>query len=156
MGAVYSHPEHIDILSTSDPISQHVKVDFQIQGCPVNSAQVLGALRDLLSGVTPRPEQQSVCMECKRKGNICTMVSKGEVCMGPVTQAGCGALCPATGRGCYGCYGPSEQVNDRSIAERFEQLGHNAQSVMRRFRFIANSAPAFRDASKGLEGDIDG
>ena len=156
MGAVYSHPEVIDILPTSDSILQHVKVDFQIQGCPVNSKQVLSALRDLLSGVTPRPEQHSVCMECKRMGNVCTLVSKGEACMGPVTRAGCGALCPATGRGCYGCYGPAEQVNDRSIAARFEQLGHSADAVLRRFRFIANSAPAFKTAGEGLEGNTDG
>ncbi|MES9980846.1 MAG: sulfhydrogenase subunit delta [Candidatus Thiodiazotropha sp. 6PLUC5] len=156
MGSVYSHPEHIDTRTTSDPISQHIKVDFQIQGCPVNSTQVLGALRDLLSGITPRPEQHSVCMECKRKGLICTMVSKGEACMGAVTLAGCGALCPATGRGCYGCYGPAELVNDRSITNRFEQLGLDAEGVLRRFRFIANSAPLFKAASEGVKGDTDG
>jgi coenzyme F420-reducing hydrogenase gamma subunit len=156
MGAVYPNPEFIDLLKTSDSISNHVKVDFQLQGCPVNSTQVLGALRDLLSGITPRPEHHSVCMECKRKGLVCTMVSQGEPCMGPVTLAGCGALCPATGRGCYGCYGPAEQVNDLAIANRFKQLGLNAQGALRRFRFIANSAPAFNAASVRLKGDTDG
>jgi coenzyme F420-reducing hydrogenase gamma subunit len=156
MSAVYPKPELIDTLSTSDPISRHIKVDFEIQGCPVNSTQVLSALRDLLSGVTPRPEQHSVCMECKRKGLICTLVSKGEPCMGPVTLAGCGALCPAAGRGCYGCYGPAEQVNDSSLSNQFQQLGLDAQGVMRRFRFIANSAPAYKSASERLQGETDG
>jgi coenzyme F420-reducing hydrogenase gamma subunit len=156
MASVYTNPEQIVVLDLSDPISKHVKVDLQIQGCPVNSRQVIAALRDLLSGVTPRPEVHSVCMECKRKGLICTMVTKGEPCMGPVTLAGCGALCPATGRGCYGCYGPSEQLNDHSISERFEQLGLDAQAVLRRFRFIANSAAEFEAASLGLQGDTDG
>lgn len=155
MGAVYSNPEFIDALSTSDSIAHYVKVDYQIQGCPVNSSQLLSALRDLLSGITPRVEQHSVCMECKRKGLICTMVSQGAPCMGPVTLAGCGALCPATGRGCYGCYGPAEQVNDASIANRFEQLGLDTQATLRRFRFIANSAPAFKVASEELQGDTD-
>jgi sulfhydrogenase subunit delta len=155
MGAIYSHPEFFDALSTSDSIAHYVKVDYQLQGCPVNSAQVISALRDLLSGITPRVEQHSVCMECKRKGLICTMVSQGEPCMGPVTLAGCGALCPATGRGCYGCYGPAEQVNDASITNRFEQLGLDIPATLRRFRFIANSAPAFKVASEELQGDTD-
>ncbi|MCG8053994.1 MAG: sulfhydrogenase subunit delta [Candidatus Thiodiazotropha endolucinida] len=156
MASVYSDPEKIEVLNSSDPISKHVKVDLQIQGCPVNSTQVIGALRDLLSGVAPRPEVHSVCMECKRKGLICTMVTQGEPCMGPVTLAGCSALCPAAGRGCYGCYGPAEQLNDRSISDRFEQLGLDAQAVLRRFRFIANSAAGFKAASEGLRGDTDG
>ena len=156
MSAVYPDPKQIETLATSDAISRHVKVDFQLQGCPVNSGQVVGALRDLLSGVTPRPEVQPVCMECKRKGLVCTLVSKGEPCMGPVTLAGCGALCPASGRGCYGCYGPAEQVNDPSLARRFNQLGLDARGAMRRFRFIANSAPAYQAASERLKGEADG
>jgi coenzyme F420-reducing hydrogenase gamma subunit len=156
VAAIYSDPQWIDLLPTSDPIAQHVKVDFELHGCPVNSKQVVRALRDLLSGITPKPEVQPVCMECKRKGLVCTVVSRGAVCMGPVTLAGCGALCPAMGRGCYGCYGPAEKVNDVSIAERFMHLGLDKEGVMRRFRFIENSAPAFQSASERLQGDSDG
>ncbi|MEJ2610325.1 MAG: sulfhydrogenase subunit delta [Candidatus Thiodiazotropha sp.] len=155
MAAVYSDSQRIEILPTSDPLSRHVKVDFQLQGCPVNSGQVVEALRDLLSGVVPRPEVQSVCMACKRKGLVCTLVSKGEACMGPVTLSGCGALCPAIGRGCYGCYGPAEQVNAPSLVKCFNQLGLDAEGAMRRFRFIANSAPAYKSASERLQGEDD-
>jgi sulfhydrogenase subunit delta len=156
MSAVYPHPEWIDVLSRSEPIAHYVKVDFELQGCPVNSKQVITALRDLLSGITPAPEVQPVCMECKRKGLVCTLVSQGIPCMGPITLAGCGALCPATGRGCYGCYGPAEQVNDPALAERFLSLGLDRDAVLRRFRFITNSAPEFRKAGEQLQGDADG
>lgn len=151
MSAVYSTPGWIETLPTSNAISDYVKVDHELHGCPVNSRQVVSALRDLLSGVVPKPESQPVCMECKRKGLVCTMVSKGEPCMGPVTRAGCGALCPATGRGCYGCYGPAEQVNDRSLAQHFATLGLDRVATARRFHFIANNAPAFKDAGARLK-----
>lgn len=151
MAAVYAHPDYIETLQTSNAISHYVKVDFEIPGCPVNSRQVVGALRNLLSGVNPHRESQAVCMECKRQGLVCTLVSQGEPCMGPVTVSGCGALCPGTGRGCYGCYGPLKQINDRSLAARFAELGLDRQAATRRFHFIANHAPAFKQAGERLK-----
>ncbi|MCU7829796.1 MAG: sulfhydrogenase subunit delta [Candidatus Thiodiazotropha sp. (ex Myrtea sp. 'scaly one' KF741663)] len=151
MSAVYTDPDQIETLQTSNAIAEYVKVDWELQGCPINSRQVIGLLRDLLSGVRPREELQPVCMECKRKGLICTLVSLGEPCMGPVTRAGCGALCPAAGRGCYGCYGPAEQVNDASLLQRFSQLGLDRQALARRFHFIVNQAPAFKAAGERLK-----
>jgi len=150
MSAIYARPDEIEMLPTSSAIGDHVRVDLELHGCPVNSTQVVGALRDLLTGVKPRREQQPVCMECKRKGVVCTLVSKGEPCLGPVTLAGCGALCPASGRGCYGCYGPAPQINDPALARRFEVLGLEREAVVRRFHFIANNAPAFRLATERL------
>ncbi len=151
MAAVYASPDTIETLQHSNAISDYVKVDFEIPGCPVNSRQVVGALRDLLSGVKPRRETQPVCMECKRRGLVCALVSKGEPCMGPVTTAGCGALCPGAGRGCYGCYGPLDQINDRSLAARFAELGLDRPAAARRFHFIANHAPAFKQAGERLK-----
>ena len=153
MAAVYARPDYIETLQQSNPIVDYVKVDFEIPGCPVNSRQVLGALRDLLSGVRPRSETQSLCMECKRQGLVCTLVSKGEPCMGPVTVSGCGALCPGVGRGCYGCYGPVKQINDQSLADRFEALGLARQASARRFHFITSHAPGFRQAGERLKDD---
>jgi coenzyme F420-reducing hydrogenase gamma subunit len=153
MAAVYARPDDIETLQASNPIADYVKVDFEIPGCPVNSRQVVGALRDLLSGVRPRRETQSVCMECKRRGLVCTLVSKDEPCMGPVTVAGCGALCPAAGRGCYGCYGPLEQINDAALATRFDALGLDRPASARRFHFITNQAPGFRQAGERLKDD---
>ncbi len=151
MAAVYDRPDYFEALQNSNPISSYVKVDFEIPGCPVNSRQVVGALRDLLSGAKPRRETRSVCMECKRRGLVCTLVSKGEPCMGPVTVAGCDALCPSMGRGCYSCYGPLKQINDRSLAERFVELGLDNTAIARRFHFIANHAPAFKQAGERLK-----
>lgn len=151
MKSIYARPEEIELLPTSSAISEHVRVDLELPGCPVNSTQVVGALRDLLSGIRPREQQQSVCMECKRKGLVCTLVSKGEPCLGPVTLAGCGALCPAAGRGCYGCYGPAPRINDPALVRRFEALGLEREAVARRFHFIANNAPAFRLATERLK-----
>jgi sulfhydrogenase subunit delta len=151
MSAVYTRPEEIELLPTSSAIGDHVRVDLKLHGCPVNSTQVVGALRDLLSGVDPREQQQPVCMECKRKGAICALVSKGEPCLGPVTLAGCGALCPAAGRGCYGCYGPAPQINDPALVRRFQELGLDRAAVARRFHFIASDSPAFRLATERLK-----
>jgi coenzyme F420-reducing hydrogenase gamma subunit len=151
MAAIYARAEEIEALQNSNPISAYIKVDFEIPGCPVNSRQVVGALRDLLSGVKPRRESRSVCMECKRQGLVCTMVSKGEPCMGPVTVAGCSALCPSMGRGCYSCYGPLKLINDHSLSERFVELGLDRAAVARRFHFIANHAPAFKQAGERLK-----
>ena len=153
MAAVYARPDYIATLPDSNAISDYVKVDWEIPGCPVNSRQVVSALRDLLSGVVPRRETQPVCMECKRQGYTCTLVSKGEPCMGPVTVAGCGALCPGAGRGCYGCYGPLDQVNDQALAVRFAELGLKGSASARRFHFITNHAPAFRQAGERLKAD---
>jgi coenzyme F420-reducing hydrogenase gamma subunit len=153
MGQIYAHPEYIDSLQTSTAISAHIRVDLEIPGCPVNSRQVLKALRDLLSGVVPSTEKQPLCLECKRQGIVCTLVTQGEPCMGPVTIAGCGALCTSLGRACYSCYGPSTQVNDRSLSDRFVSLGMSREAAARRFHFITCAAPAFKQAGERLKSD---
>ncbi|MEN8179509.1 MAG: sulfhydrogenase subunit delta [Pseudomonadota bacterium] len=156
MSQIYARPDTIDSLQTSTPISAHIKVDLEIPGCPVNSRQVLKALRDLLSGIVPSSEKQPLCLECKRKGIVCTLVTKGEPCMGPVTIAGCGALCPSLGRACYSCYGPSTQVNDKSLSDRFVSLGLDREAAARRFHFITSTAPAFKQAGERLKSEKEG
>ncbi len=146
--AIYARPEYLDSLDTATPISAHVRVDLALWGCPVNSSQVLAALRDRLFGVAPREERRPLCMECKRLGRVCTLVTRQTACMGPVTRAGCGALCPRMGRDCYACYGPAEQVNGESLGRRFEGFGLLPVDVARRFQFINSAAPAFREAGE--------
>ena len=143
---IYPHPDALDSLPQSYPISEHVSVDHQLWGCPVNSRQVLDLLNSLLFGVRPRDEKEILCLECKRKQNVCTLVSQGSCCMGPVTRSGCGALCPGIERDCYGCYGAAEGVNVKSLANRFTQLISEKdlaasqreiqRAVENRFRFI--------------------
>jgi sulfhydrogenase subunit delta len=147
MARVYAKPEYIETLATSTPIAHHVKVDFELWGCPVTSREVLAAITSLTLGVTPSEDVDKVCMECKRRQVVCVLVTKGVACMGPVTRTGCGALCPSFGRDCYACFGPAESTNTRSLAWRFEGLGLLPEAVSRRFLFINNEAPAFREAA---------
>lgn len=145
---VYAKPEYVASLDTSTPVAAHAKVDLELWGCPVNGRQVLVAVRALLFGVAPVEEHDKVCLECKRRNTVCVLVAKGVPCLGPVTRTGCGALCPAFGRDCYGCYGPAENPNTESLGRRFEGLGLVPEAIARRFLFINNAAPAFAAAGK--------
>ena len=145
MSAIYTSPEYIDSLENVSPIAQHVRVDFELWGCPVSSRQVFEVIRSLLYGVAPVDHNEALCMECKRNGNVCNLVVRGTPCNGPVTRTGCGALCPKFGRDCYSCYGPSENPNPQALAKRFQGLGLLNEDIARRFHHICNSAPAFID-----------
>lgn len=148
LAAVYARPEHLDALATSTPIAAHVKVDFELWGCPVTGRQVLAALRALLDGVAPREETEKVCMECKRRQTVCTLVAKGAPCLGPVTRTGCGAICPCFGRDCYACFGPAENLNVAALRRRFEGLGLLPEAIDRRFLSFNAAAPAFVGGAK--------
>jgi coenzyme F420-reducing hydrogenase gamma subunit len=148
---VYPTPEYVDTLADSTPISEHVKVDLELTGCPIDRGQLLAALAWLLHGSVPRPPMTPVCIECKRRGYVCVLVAHGEPCLGPVTRTGCGALCPGMGRGCYGCFGPSQPPNTEALARTFLALGMSPTRVADTFRFITGYAPAFREAAAKVE-----
>jgi coenzyme F420-reducing hydrogenase gamma subunit len=148
---LYPHPEGIDALDRSTPISEHVPVDYEIRGCPVDSMEVLRVLSRALLGATPDLSGASVCLECKRQGNVCVLVARQIPCMGPVTRSGCGAICPTLGRDCYACFGPSHDPNVEALASRFLALGLRRRSVARRFRGVAGDEPAFRRIADRLE-----
>ena len=158
--AVYPHPNFIQSLSTSTPISEHVKIDYELWGCPIDRQQLLKVLTDLLAGVEPRIPTHSMCLDCKRQGNICVIVSKNLPCLGPVTRTGCGAICPQMGRECYGCFGPAEQTslspgtppNTSSLSQQFhEQLQVIPEDMVRRFRGINGYVKTFREESHAWE-----
>lgn len=144
---IYSHPDAIASLDRSTPIASQVKVDFELWGCPVSSSQILAVVNSLLLGVAPRDNADKVCTECKQRNLTCVMVSQGVACMGPVTRAGCGALCPSLGRDCYGCYGPAEHANTDALATQFCTLGLTPQAIMHRFQSINSQAPVFLAAA---------
>ncbi len=144
MSIVYAKPEYIDTLEKSTPISHHVKVDFELRGCPINKYQLLEVLNAFLNGRKPNIPSYSVCMECKMRGNVCVMVAKGIPCLGPVTQAGCGAICPSYQRGCYGCFGPKETPNTGSLSDWWMRLGVPREDVVRAFRGFNAYAEEFR------------
>jgi len=149
--AVYAHPDYIDTLTTSTPISEHVPVDFELRGCPINKLQLLDLVTALLVGRQPRVPTYSLCVECKRRGTPCILVSQGVPCLGPVTQAGCGAICPAYNRGCYGCYGPMEAPNTEALGRQFMSQGVSAGEVVRLFRSFNGYSEPFRMASNRFE-----
>jgi coenzyme F420-reducing hydrogenase gamma subunit len=113
--AVYPTPDYIESLATSTPVADHVQVDAELRGCPIDPRQLLELLTALRIGRRPQLDAESVCLECKRRGNVCVLVAGGQPCLGPLTQTGCGAICPAYGRACYACFGPREQANVPSL-----------------------------------------
>ncbi len=146
---VYAHPEYIQTLAHSTPIAEHVHVDFELRGCPINKAQLLEVIAAFLNGRQPNIPGYSVCVECKRLGNVCVMVAHGTPCLGPVTQAGCGALCPAYHRGCYGCFGPQESPNTASLSGWWmERLGVDRPELVRALRTFNAYAEPFRKESE--------
>ncbi len=149
---VYPRPEWIETLATSTPIADHVKVDDEIHGCPVDKGQVLRVLLRALLGTSSDLPGASVCLECKRAGHACVVVTKGLPCLGPVTRAGCGALCPGVGRDCYGCFGPSDDPNVDALSEQMLRQGLSRRDAALRLRAITGWRPALREAADRLEG----
>lgn len=148
---VYANPSYIDTLATSTPISEHVLVDFELRGCPINKYQLLDVVSALLIGRQPKVPTYSLCLECKRRATPCVMVAQGIPCLGPVTQAGCGAICPAYNRGCYGCYGPMESANGDALGAQFETMEMAPADIVRMFRSFNGYADAFRMTSEKYE-----
>jgi len=150
---VYPRPQHLEALAESTPISQHVPVDLELQGCPISKHQLLGVVSAFLHGGRLHLPGYSVCLECKRRGNICVLVAHGVSCLGPVTRAGCGALCPSYQRGCYGCFGPKETPNPASLAAWFQAVQGLADGdLVRLFRQFYANAEAFRGVVKSFGG----
>jgi coenzyme F420-reducing hydrogenase gamma subunit len=145
---VYASPQYIATLQDSTPASDHVHVDFELQGCPPDKRQLLEVISAFLNDRRPAISAQSVCVECKRRGNVCVMVAHGTPCLGPVTHAGCGALCPSYHRGCYGCFGPMESPNTASLAGWFERLGRDDADIVRMYRLFYAGAGEFRKESE--------
>ncbi len=152
MAHIYASPDYIETLSTSTPISAHVRVDCEIWGCPVNTGQVVDAIRSLLSDAVPCIKRDSVCLECKRLGQVCVLITQNQPCMGPVTQTGCGSLCPSVGRACYACYGPKENANPTALGLWFEHLGFSREEIAQRFLHINSQAHAFHQAGLYFKG----
>lgn len=142
---VYARPDYIRTLKTSTPIAEHVWVDFELRGCPINKSQLLDVVTALLWGRKPKLPRYSVCVECKRRGTVCVAVAQGIPCMGPVTQAGCEAICPSYNRECFSCYGPKEKPNLISLTSYYENQGVDHGHMVRLTRNFNGYAPEFRE-----------
>jgi coenzyme F420-reducing hydrogenase gamma subunit len=149
IAAVYARPDYISTLATSTPIAAHVKVDYELRGCPINKHQLIEVITAFLARRKPTVPPHSVCIECKLAGNVCVMVAHGTPCLGPVTHAGCGALCPSYDRGCYGCYGPMETPNTPALSRQLAALGASERDLHRLYRtFNADSEPFRSEAER--------
>jgi sulfhydrogenase subunit delta len=148
---VYARPDYISTLAQSTPIAKHVPVDFELRGCPIDKHQFLEVLAAFLQRRRPVIRTDSVCTECKRRGTVCVMVADGTPCVGPVTQAGCGAICPSYDRGCYGCFGPMESPNTAALAAWWRKLGASDTDILRAYRNFNAWAGPFREESEAHE-----
>jgi coenzyme F420-reducing hydrogenase gamma subunit len=149
---VYATPQYIQTLKRSTPITDHVFVDFELRGCPINKMQLVEVISAFLTGRKPNIPPHSVCVDCKRRGTVCVMTASGTPCLGPVTHAGCGAICPAYARGCYGCYGPKETPNTGSLSKWWsEKLKVQNADILRAYRGFNAYADAFRRQSESYE-----
>jgi sulfhydrogenase subunit delta len=144
---VYDHPEYLHYLPTSTYVAEHVPVDLSVWGCPPNKFMVLECISALLMNRRPNFPPSPVCLECKRRGAVCVVVAQGIPCLGPVVHSGCGALCPANGRGCYGCFGPSSAGNFNSLVNWMTQLDRYPEETAKMLRGISCHAPAFTAAA---------
>jgi coenzyme F420-reducing hydrogenase gamma subunit len=151
VAGVYPSPQYIKSLETATPIASHVFVDYELRGCPVNELHLRELVSALLAGRRPNIPTYALCIECRQRGLPCVMANGATACLGPVTQAGCGALCPACGRGCYGCFGPMEQPNMARMGERLIQLGLSPREVKRRLRMFNGYLEPFKQASDYYE-----
>jgi coenzyme F420-reducing hydrogenase gamma subunit len=147
ISVVYATPAYISTLARSTPIADHVPVDFELRGCPINKAQLLEVISAFVQGRRPAVATHSLCVDCKRHGLPCVMVARGTPCLGPVTQSGCGVLCPAYDRGCYGCFGPQDHPNPRALGRQLRVLGMSRDDVCRAFRTYNAEAAPFRRES---------
>ncbi|MFN7065265.1 MAG: Ni/Fe hydrogenase subunit delta [Aquificaceae bacterium] len=135
---VYSH-ERYEVNPHSKPLSDFVKVDLEIRGCPINKDALREVIGALLQNRTPQLPSYPLCLECKRKGNPCVVVAYGIACLGPITLSGCGALCPSYKRGCYGCYGPIENPNLTALMEGYKRLGIDEEALRESLRLSFNA-----------------
>jgi len=154
--AVYARPDYIQALATSTGIADHVKVDFELRGCPIDKRQLIELISALLVGRKPQIPAHSVCFECKARGNTCVMVAHGTACLGPVTQAGCGAICPAYSRGCYGCFGPVRDPNTTALIPQLARCGLSDGAIEKVFSTFNVAAPGFSPGSRQHAGDPGG
>lgn len=148
---VYATPSYIDALETATPIAAYVLVDFELRGCPVNKYQLVEVITALIAGRRPQVPTYPVCVECKRKGNACVMVANGTPCLGPITQSGCGAICPTYGRGCYACFGPSETSNAESLCAHCEKRGVAKPEIVRMLRGFNGYLEPFKQVGDEYE-----
>lgn len=132
---VYGDSAHYYQTITAQPVDAVVPVDYYVYGCPMTQSEYLKVLKALLQGKKPEIPNYPVCTECKKAGNECVFL-KGQTCMGPVTRAGCGAICVSAGQVCWGCRGLVPDPNTNSEKEVLQKYGLTPEEVIAKFRMF--------------------
>ncbi len=137
-------PGYFDALE-SKPISEYIKVDLEIPGCPVEKTETLKAVTSLLHGDLPQRFTYPVCVECKLNEYPCVVIEEGKPCLGPVIKAGCGARCPGLGLDCIGCRGPVEGAgNFAAEYQMLLDLGYDEKDIIDRLKLFSGEIdPSF-------------
>lgn len=139
---VYRKDSPIEIMPAS-AVRDHVKVDVELSGCPINATQLLAVAASLLKDHLPYITHKPVCLECKLRENPCVLIENNLPCLGPVTAAGCGALCPSAGAACYGCWGPCESPQMDAMATILAEKGFDLKEVITRLQTFGAPAELF-------------
>ncbi len=140
---VYPDPSTISSFRLKG-LHEYVPVELKLPGCPPHKDLILDTITSALQGIGPDLKHHPVCVECKLRENVCLLTRRGMACMGPVTKAGCGAICPTYGRECEGCYGPMSDANPQELARVFRKIGLTDRDIVRKFRKYAGDTPEFR------------
>ena len=144
-------PEFLDMVGQPQgarPISDFIKVDFTVPGCPVAKENLVPIYTKLISDLQPVKYPYSVCLECKYQGNDCFLLH-GKYCLGPITSAGCDAKCPSFNVSCVGCFGPFEAANYESMITKLEEIGLSKEEISRKIMMFGGSTA--KEALGGLE-----
>ena len=127
---VYADAMNMPHLNTTTvmALDEVVEVDYKIEGCPIDARELATVIRSLLAGKTPDIPNHPVCVECKMRENPCRY-DYGEICLGPLTRAGCNAWCPSNGFWCFGCRGLVDDANVGAAEQVMEQYGKTAEEL---------------------------
>lgn len=147
---VYGQDTKIEVLAAK-PIEELVKVDVKLSGCPINATQFLAVTANLLQDHLPYITHKPVCLECKLKENPCVLIEKNLPCLGPVTAAGCGALCPSVGAACYGCWGPCQSPQMEAMGTILQEKGYELPEVLSRLQAFGAPAELFNRMKQETE-----
>lgn len=147
LDGVYGANSQIEAMDAK-PLSEHVKVDVKLSGCPINATQLLSVVASLLKDNIPYITHKPLCLECKLHENPCVLIEKNLPCLGPVTAAGCGALCPSMGAACYGCWGPCESPQMEAMSTILQEKGFTLDEVLQRLQTFGAPPEIFSRAQE--------
>lgn len=137
---LYNKRENIQDVDPT-PIDQHIRVDYYIPGCPPDKKQILAFIKGAVLGAVPHPTNNPVCVECRRNGNAC-LLDQGKPCLGPITAGGCHAVCINGGLECWGCRGPTHDMNLDLMVKILREKGFDDKFIQDRMRtFIGLKLP---------------